>query len=568
MTPEFNREITKKLNSISELAVETAPVSDRLRKLISIICDLAQVPAVVLLLSDDSSLSPQFLITGKDEKLVQALRFLNLEEGRNEKVRHLLPANSLASPASLHPHSWQVTDAQEQTYKFAVLPLIIGRQPLGAIALATPAPENLLSEKSSLLSVLAEQVGLLLLVFKSSPAETAKPSAPGNDSWFTEEFLATLSHELRAPLHAILGWVSVLQHPATNKETWDHALKTIERSARAQSSIINDLLEASFCFNQQLHLNKRPVAIHSILQQVIKTLVPVAEQKGISFTPTIQLTDDYVLADAERLRQVFWHLLSNAIKFTAPQGQIQLLAQRAGDNFELTLVDSGIGIASEFMPYVFDPFRQENATTTRKFGGLGLGLAIARRQIELHGGSIEVKSAGKNQGTTVIVRLPLESPFPIKNEIATEITTASEVSGATKKRELEGLRVLVVDDQTDSLEIVSTILQNFNSEVQTATSAEEALDVLKHWEPDILISDIQMPGIDGYELMRRIRRDKPTFRHRIAAIALTAYSRAEDRLKALASGFHTHLSKPVDPRELVAVISSLATQSRRTYSLI
>lgn len=565
MNVEFNMAVNNELNSISALAVEMTPVRVRLHKMVSIIGNILQVSATRLLLSDDLFLLPTLLVEGADKKMCQVLEAWNAAVDPHFNISFC--SKSIESNGCESPYIQTLKDHQGQQHDVVVVPVLVGKEVLGAIVLAPTNPSIFIRENQFLLYALAERVGLVLLVLKNAPVLGPKQISMHGESRFTEEFLAVLSHELRAPLHAILGWVSVLQHPSTNPETWMYALKTIERSARAQSNIINDLLDASVCFNQQPELHKRPVPVRSILQQVIDLLLPAAEQKGILLTSDIRVTSDCVLAEAERLRQAFWHLLSNAIKFTPVKGQIQLLAQRIGDDFELTLVDSGIGIAAEFMPYIFDPFRQESAQTTRKFGGLGLGLAIARHQIELHGGDIEIISAGKNQGATVIVRLPLHMPLPEKNETEDRTSAQSTSKAATFKKNLDGLRVLVVDDDTDSLEIVSTILQNCQSEVQTAVNAQEALDVLKRWEPDVLISDIQMPGVDGYELIRQIRRDKVTFRKRIAAIALTAYSRAEDRLKALTSGFHTHLSKPVDPTELVAVVKSLGTQSRQTFSM-
>jgi signal transduction histidine kinase/ActR/RegA family two-component response regulator len=566
MTVEFNIAINKELNSISALAVEMTPVRVRLHKMVSIIGNILQVPATRLLLSDNLFLLPTLLVEGTDKKMCQVLEGWNPSNDPQFETP-ILSKIIDTDDENPTPHCQTLSNQDGQSQEVVVVPVVVGKEVLGALLLAVSSPKHFIRENKALLGALAERVGLVLLVLKNAQALPSKQCSMHSENRFSEEFLAVLSHELRAPLHAILGWVSVLQHPATNSETWTYALKTIEQSARAQSNIINDLLDASVCFNQQPELRKRPVPIRSILQQGIDLLLPTAEQKGISLTADIRVSGDCVLADGERLRQAFWHLLSNAVKFTPVKGQIQLLAQRVGDDFELTLVDSGIGIAAEFMPYIFDPFRQESAQTTRKYGGLGLGLAIARHQIELHGGDIEIISAGKNQGATVLVRLPLHMPSPQKQEVQDGLSNRLSLKSPTFKKNLDGLRVLVVDDDTDSLEIVSTILQHCQSEVQTAINAQEALDVMKIWEPDVLISDIQMPGVDGYELIRQIRRDKIAFRKRIAAIALTAYSRAEDRLKALTSGFHTHLSKPVDPTELVAVVKSLGTQSKQSLSL-
>lgn len=555
MNIEFKKAVQEKLDSISDLAVSSAPISERLPMLASLVCDLLNAPAIGLFLNSELHLSPPSLLAGGNNEAKQALSSWanqNRDSGQGE-------THSLAAPRQL---TQTVTDERGQTFVMTPVPIMVGSKRLGVLAVASSSAKEI--QDLDFLPQLVSQTGLVLLVLSKAQAEA---KAPHSDTWFTAEFLAMLSHELRAPLHAILGWVSVLQHPATTQETWTHALKTIERSARAQSHIISDLLDASFCFNQQLQLEKRPVTLHSILQQVVKLLLPAAEQKEILLTTNLQLEEDYLMADAERLRQAFWHLLSNAIKFTPRKGHIQIVAERVGETLEFTLVDSGIGIGADFLPHSFEPFRQESARTTRKFGGLGLGLAIAKHQIELHDGSIAITSRGKNHGATVVVRLPLAAPGNAVYGTNFKTTFPLGRSAAGAKKNLDGLRVLVVDDDADSLEIVSTILQNCNSEVQTAINAQAALDVLQHWEPDVLISDLQMPGMDGYELMRRIRREQPSFRRRLGSIALTAYSQAEDRVKVLASGFNTHLAKPVDPKELVAVVKSLAKPSGQTYSL-
>lgn len=555
MNIEFKKAVREKLDSISDLAVSSAPISQRLQVLASLVCDLFQAPAIGLFLNSELCLSPPALLTGENNEAIQALsawETQNRDWVQGGKISLVVSSQLTQS----------VTDERGQAFEIILVPVVVGNQRLGIIAVASSSAKEI--QDLDFLHQLISQTGMLLLLLHNVVEEG---KTPPKDTWFTEEFLAMLSHELRAPLHAILGWVSVLQHPATAQETWKHALKTIERSARAQSQIINDLLDASFFFNQQLQLETRSVRLHSILQQVVKSLLPAAEQKEILLTTNLQLEGDYLMADAERLRQAFWHLLSNAIKFTPRKGQIQMLTERVGEALEFTLVDSGIGIGADFLPHSFEPFRQESARTTRKFGGLGLGLAIAKHQIELHGGNITIASAGKNQGATVVVRLPLATTVnDVQPETFKPNYSLGRIAAATKKN-LDGLRVLVVDDDADSLEIVSTILQNCNSEVQTAINAQEALHVLQHWEPDVLISDLQMPGMDGYELMRRIRREKPSFRRRLGSIALTAYARAEDRVKVLASGFNTHLAKPIDPKELVAVVKSLATQSGQTYSL-
>ncbi len=557
MADEFNDEISDKMNSLSALAVANLPVNEQLQKLLTDVSELLQIPAAILLLHSDFLLSPRYSVAGVDERLVQTFRTLYLQKEGERYFELLFAPSSISTAMSARPIRRSVNNIFGQDYELVVIPLLVGTQQLGVIALATQTPDTLIREKDSLLRFIAAQVGVLLLLLKAVQHENQKSAQPLVKDWLPEEFLATLSHELRAPLHVILGWVNLLQQPNIDKELSARALKIIERSARAQKYIINEMLDASYSFNKELEANKRPVLVNSILQQVVKTLQPEAAQKEIRVTTNIHVSNDYVLADSERLRQAFWHLLSNAIKFTAHKGRIHLSARRVENTFALTLTDSGVGIAPEFLPYVFDPFRQEEFATTRKFGGLGLGLAIVRHQIELHGGSIDIESAGKNQGATVFVRLPLLLHPYLNIEAAPLAESDPLPDQAMSCDNLEGLRVLVVDDDADSLVMVSTILQHCNSEVQTAESGADALTIMQDWQPDVLISDVELPGVDGYELIRRLRRENSTFCGRTAAIALTAFARSEDRLRALASGFHTHLPKPVDPTELLAVINSL-----------
>lgn len=563
MTDEFNEAVKERLNSLSRLAIEAASVTVRLQKFIEIIREVLQARAALLLLPDDWPLAKRAWATGIDELLQEVLQ----DKGVQNSLQQLLPMSEVFTETGLsQPTCHEISDARGQKQKVAIISLALGPQRLGAIIVAGTGCETLRRENPLLVHLLAEQAALVLLVMKGAQTDRSTQG----ESYFTEELLAMLSHELRAPVQVILGWANVLQQSATSKETLQHALKTIEYSARVQNNIINDLLAAAACFRQPPHFQTRSIAARTILQQVLSTLLPVAKQKGIVIDAEIRLTKESLLADAARLQQAFWHLLSNAIKFTPCQGHIQLRAHRVGNQVELMVADSGSGIAPEFMPHIFEPFRQESTRTTRKFGGLGLGLAIARYQIEAHGGELVITSAGKNQGTKALVRLPLEVPQASSKSLTVELHTAAYPKDLPHylSKHLDTLRILVVDNDTASLEIVSTILQNCKAEVQTAHNAQEAIEMFQRWMPDILISNVQPGGADGYELLRHLRDDKGLMQRRLAAIALTGYTRAEDRLKILAAGFHTHLTKPVNPTELIAVVASLATQLKESFSLV
>ncbi len=565
MSEEFKVEILKKMNSLSALAVEDSPINARLQKLVTRVSEIMPVSATVLFLTPDFPLSPKYLISGSDKRLIRTLRTVELQK-ECEEYFNPMPATDLAMGSDeVGLMRWNDNQSLRQDYEFVGVPLLAGQQKLGVLVLVTQISARLDTEKSSIFQIIAEQVALLLLLFKATQNETEQAQALRHKDLLTEEFLATLSHELRTPLHTILGWANLLQHSGTNQELRSQALKTIECSARSQNVLINELLDASYSFNKKMTLNKRPILINSILQQIIKTLRPEADRKEITLTTNIQAANDYVLADPERLRQALWHLLANAIKFTAHQGFIQLSAHGVKNAFEIKLMDSGVGISPEFLPFVFDPFRQEEFDTTRKFGGLGLGLTIVRHQIELHGGSLEIKSVGKNHGTTVVVRLPILLQSLQNNEITSVVNKTTRSFLRDSRQSLEGLRVLVMDADADSLEITSRVLLDCKAAVQVADSVGEALAILKTWQPDILISDVQMG--DGFELMRRLRHEDLNLYHKITAIALMAYSQAKDRLAALATGFQTYLPKPVDPALLLAVVSSLAIRRVKSLSL-
>ncbi len=562
MNEGFNNEIKHDLNSLSALAVDDSPVEIRLQKLLTNVCKILQVPAAILILTPEFSLLPRVVIGGTDFHQVEKLKLNSIQAESEQCFAEILNNEAFSHASNDSLVYYDASKILGSKCDFLVVPLLAGTQKIGALLLSNPVGE-IICEMKARFYIVVEQLCLLLLLFKAGNQESSTLAKITDKDWITEKFLATLSHELRTPLHAILGWANLLQHPSMDKELRSQALKTIEQNARAQNFIINELLDASYSFKKQAPLHKRPVLITSILHHVVKLLRFEAEQKGVLFSINIPDSSDYVMADPERLSQVFWHLLANAIKFTADHGTINLSAQRVNDSFEITLTDSGIGIATGFLPHIFEPFRQEESDTTRSFGGLGLGLSIVRHQIELHGGKIEVKSNGKKQGTKVLVRLPLDLRAARNSDLETKILNEN---GKTKYQELAGLRALLVDDDADSIEIISSVLRNHQVEVRIAQSAEDAFIKLKDWHPDIFISDLQIQGINGYELMRHLRNYNFKFHQRVATIALTAFSCPADRLKALSAGFQTHLPKPIDPSELLAVATSLVQSEKLALS--
>jgi PAS domain S-box-containing protein len=376
-----------------------------------------------------------------------------------------------------------------------------------------------------------------------------------------DEFLATVSHELRTPLTAILGWASMLRKTEFERQTARNALETIERNARAQSQIIEDLLDVSRIVTGKLRLDVRQVEPASFIDAAVDSVRPAAEAKGVRLSKALDTGPTALSGDPARLQQVTWNLLTNAIKFTPRGGRVEIRLSRVGSNVEITVSDTGAGIKREFLPYVFDRFRQADSSTTRRHGGLGLGLSIVRHLVELHGGSVRAESGGEGQGSTFTVTLPV-APFHSwssgDGHAARATTTERRAAAADDcPEEIAGLRILVVDDEADTRDLLGVALGACGAKVLTAATAREALDIAARSKPDVLISDIGMPDEDGFELIRRVRELPAESGGGVPAIALTAYARAEDRLRVLRSGYQMHVPKPVEMAELLTVIASL-----------
>ncbi|HYP30068.1 MAG TPA: ATP-binding protein [Blastocatellia bacterium] len=374
-----------------------------------------------------------------------------------------------------------------------------------------------------------------------------------------DEFLANLSHELRTPLTSILGWSRMLRTGKYDEAVSNRALETIERNARSQAQIIEDILDVSRIITGKLKLDVRPVELEPVVQAAIDAVRPAAEAKSIHISASFDPKANLVLGDPTRLQQVVWNLVSNSTKFTPPGGRVEVRLERVNSHARITVADTGKGISPRFLPFVFDRFRQADGTSTREHGGLGLGLAIARHLVELQGGTIQADSPGEGQGATFTVNIPL-------------ISTRAGAAGPEGADEqavdyfpldcpptLRGLRLLLVDDEVDTLEMLAIALRQCEASVATARSAEEALRLLRQARPDVLISDIGMPGEDGHALIRKVRAlEREMGWQTIPSVALTAFAAKEDRMLSLSTGFQTHLSKPVYIEELIAVLEKLA----------
>ncbi len=371
-----------------------------------------------------------------------------------------------------------------------------------------------------------------------------------------DEFLATISHELRTPLTSILGWARMLTGGALDTTQARHALEVIAQSAQSQTQLIEDILDTSRIINGRLKLEAAPLNIGYVFNAAVDVIRPSAEAKGLSLNVVGDVQDGVVFGDANRLQQAIWNLLSNAVKFTNEGGSIQARLERAEGQIEITISDTGIGVDPQFLPYVFDRFRQADSASTREYGGLGLGLAIVRHIVEMHGGGVSASSPGKDQGATFKVRLPLITTLRMAAPENLQAPAIKERKTLEDGHRLDGVRVLLVEDNPDTLDMLKFILDEAGAEVVATASVDEALEAYDRQHPDALVSDIAMPDRDGYDLIQEIRQREPEGR-KIPAVAVTAYTRVEDRVRALAAGFQMHVAKPVDPDELVAVVASL-----------
>jgi PAS domain S-box-containing protein len=375
-----------------------------------------------------------------------------------------------------------------------------------------------------------------------------------------DEFLATLSHELRTPLQSMVGWTRLLRTGMLDEAARDHALEVLERTIKLQAQLIEDLLDVSRIIAGALRLEARPVDLVGVVTAAIDSVRPVAEAKGVRLEADLAGGVGSLLGDPARLQQVVWNLLSNAVKFTPPGGSVEVRLARAESQIHLTVTDTGQGIGPEFLPYVFDRFRQAESTPSRSHGGLGLGLAIARHLVELHGGTVRADSRGPGRGATFTVSLPLRavglggdtwSAAPTENDPFQSVTT------------LEGVNVLVVDDDEDAGVLLTTVLEQCGARIAVASSVGEALEAVERLRPDVLVSDIGIPGEDGYTLIKRVRALAPEQGGSIPAVALTGYARPEDAVEALRAGFQVHLPKPVEPADLVRMVAQLVRRPRK-----
>ena len=487
--------------------------------------------------------------TGPNSRAVRTNQVIITNDYMNETLGH--PAVLVGPDNGLRPQS-------SLSAPMAVMGRIIGTIEVQSYEKAAYRDEHETAMRmaANLTAVAIENVRLL------ERESTARASAEESNR-LKDEFLATVSHELRTPLTAILGWSRMLEGGTLDRDMTNRAIETIKRNAKAQAQIVDDILDVSRIITGNLYLDLQPIELAPVLESAMNVVRPTAEAKGIQIEVDFETEPAAVPGDSNRLQQVFWNLLSNAVKFTPSGGKVSVRMRRLNSEVEIEVADTGQGITREFLPYVFDRFRQADSTSTRQHGGLGLGLAIARHLIEIHGGTTEARSPGVGEGATFTVRLPLVGSVAESGD--TSLTAPAAIEAENRERlqsqqTLSGLHILIVDDDKDTLELLSAALTQRSANVTAVSSAAAAIESIKAFRPDVLISDIAMPGEDGYELIKQVLALKAE--PRIPAIAITAYAKEEDKQRALAAGYQRYLSKPVELHEFIAAVAE-AGQNRK-----
>ncbi len=481
----------------------------------------------------------------------------------SERKPHL--TNQVIGDPRVNNQEWAI---KEHMAAFAGYPLLVGEELYGVLAMFS---RHKLSEATlSALELVSHAIALTIrrcaadeersrLLRETQAAREAAEVA----NLAKDEFIATVSHELRTPLNAILGWVRLLSSGNLGAEDLAEAVAVIERNAISQSRLIEDLLDVSRIISGKLRLNVRTVDLPGVVKEAVQTVQPAADLKAIRVETVLDPNAAPVSGDADRLQQIVWNLVSNAVKFTPKKGRVQVLLARVNSHVELRVSDTGIGIDLQFLPHVFERFTQADTSSTRSHSGLGLGLGITRHLVELHGGSIAVFSDGENQGATFVVTLPIMILHSKSDRPERAHPTVAPGLPFQPSRTLEGVRVVAVDDDPDARKLLEVVLTHSQAQVTVVATVAEAVDAVRRLRPDVLLSDIEMPAENGYDLISRVRALAPEEGGNTPAAALTAYARVEDRTRALRAGFQTHLPKPVEPAELVAVVANLAGREWR-----
>ncbi|MBD1937425.1 PAS domain S-box protein [Microcoleus sp. FACHB-68] len=553
---ESAREMVQRLQAVTDAAIAHLSLDDLLNELLDRLCEVLSVDtAAVLLLDAESHTLVVRAARGVEGAIEQQLR---IPIGQGVAGRIAAERQPVLIDREAYSLAYSPILQEQQIQSLMGAPLLVEDRVLGVVQVGTVNTRSFTSDDLHLLQLVAERVALAIDRANLYEAEQSARTQAEAANRIKDEFLAIVSHELRTPLNSILGWSQMLRSQKLNEGIRTKALETIERNAKQQVRVIDDILDMSRILRGKIRLNVIPVNLAGIVEETLETFKPALDAKNIQVESILAGSDTTVSGDPDRLQQIINNLLSNAIKFTPEGGRLEVKLELAGKHVQLTVSDTGIGIDAEFLPHVFEGFRQADSSTTRTHGGLGLGLTIVRYLVELHGGTIEAFSEGKDKGATFTVKLPLATKARVSWLVATEV----ESEGTSQDLwVLDGLRVLVVDDDTDTCELIATVLTHYGVSVTAVSSAREAFAALEQLTPDVLVSDIGMPGENGYQLIRKLRQQEATRGEQIPAVALTAFARDEDRRQAMLAGFQMHVSKPVEPAELAKVVAKLASLS-------
>ncbi|MCT7969099.1 PAS domain S-box protein [Laspinema sp. D1] len=548
-----------RLQAIVDVAIAPLSLHDLLQELLDRLTVVLEVDAAVILLTNEDQTA----------LIVTATKGLDLEQplcasipipiglgfaGKIAQTREpmLIERNAhtqVLSPLFRHKKIESIMGA----------PMLLQDRVLGVLHVSTESSREFMAEDVYLLQLVADRVALAIDRANLYEAQQQARDRAEKANRLKDEFLAIVSHELRTPLNSILGWAQLLRARTLKEETRNKALETIERNAKHQVTLIDDILDVSRIVRGKIRLTRVPLYLETLVEQAIATLTPASEAKSIEIHTQFNSDGQPILGDSSRLHQIVWNLLSNAVKFTPNDGRVTVAIDRVGNYLEFRVQDTGIGISPDFLPHVFEGFRQANSSSTRTHGGLGLGLTIVRYLVELHGGTISAFSLGEGTGSTFTVALPIgisQNSHPEPDSV-----TWDEKAMANHSFNLAGLQVLVVDDDRDTGELIAQVLAEYGVQTTVVLSAAEALAATERSRHDILISDIGMPDEDGYVLLRKIRQREAGYSKPIPAIALTAFAREEDRQQALLAGFHLHVAKPVEPLKLATALAEIAQQT-------
>jgi PAS domain S-box-containing protein len=506
------------------------------------------------------------------EALVAAVRAVH---GFNSDAPHGVPAvirtrrPTLVTSATEADLAAAARDPEQLTMfhklglkSWIIVPLIAREQILGAMTFViTESSRRYNARDVALAEAVANRAAVAIDNARLLAAERRARGEAEAANRAKDEFLAVLSHELRTPLNAVYGWARMLRAGQVPAEATERGLEAIVRNANAQVQLIDDLLDISRVITGKMRLDVRSVDLRTVIEAALDSVRPAAVAKDIRVQTVLDPRAGPITGDPDRLQQVVWNLLMNAVKFTPKGGRVQVHLQRVNSHVEIVVSDTGLGMSADVLPFIFDRFRQGDSSSTRVHTGLGLGLALVKHLVELHGGDVTAQSPGQGKGATFIVTLPLTIAEISAGPAPREHPTAASLELPTLVTRLDGVRVLVVDDDRDALDLASAILSQAGAVVKTCSSASEALQAFPQWRPDVLVSDIEMPGEDGYALIRKIRARESERTGKTPAVALTAYGRVQDRMLALTAGFNMHVPKPVDPGELTTIIASLAARA-------